>query len=69
MTLTVTTPVYDKPKTESTWQQGVNAFRAGKSFTECPYFKDLSHEHELDFYGWHNGWQYARSVWAKEQQR
>ena len=58
---------YDPPKTESTWMQGVKAFRAGLGIQANPYSHPGHYSDAyLDWAGWENGWTFARSQWAKE---
>lgn len=62
MSLVTTTKTSRPPKTESTWQQGANAFRAGLPVGENPYRYDPAEwdEQTLDHIGWGNGYRWAR---------
>ena len=54
-------------KTESTWQQGCNAFRAGFSIQANPYNRCMKNWPEsLDHNGWENGWMFARDQWRRQ---
>jgi hypothetical protein len=59
-----------KPHTQSTWQQGADAFRAGVPCSANPYeTQDFNnHDRLLDMNAWHNGWNAARSnySWAEK---
>ena len=49
-------------KTESTWQQGANAFRAGLPQYANPYRLDPGawDEQAMNYVGWENGYCWAR---------
>lgn len=49
-------------RSESCWQEGATAGRAGKQSKDCPF-----RAQNYDFVTWHNGWAMARHEMAKAE--